>query len=119
MGTNGYFTFEEFTGYSPFLFDETSTLSLVAPFFADTDVSIGIGRIIYAVHDDLIPESILHSVNSVINEHMLTDFNAEWILVAEWDNVPQFGSSNDTVSSQYQLSYQCYWNIFILYFHRV
>ena len=91
----------------------------MAPFFTDTDISIGTGRIIYAVHDDSIPEPILHSVNSVINEHMLTDFNAEWILVAEWDNVPQFGSSNDTVSSQYQLSLYINVNIFILYFHRV
>ena len=72
----------------------------MAPFFTDIDISIGTGRIIYAVYDDVIPEPILSSVNSIINEHMLTDFHAEWLLVAEWDNVPEFGSSDNTVSSQ-------------------
>jgi hypothetical protein len=66
----------------------------VAPFFTDIDISFGIGQIIYAVYNDTIPEGILSSVNSVINEHMLTDFKAEWLLVATWENVPEFGSGS-------------------------
>ena len=78
-----------------------NTLSLAAPFFTDIDISIGIGRIMYAVYNATIPEPILSSVNSVINEHMLTDFHAKWLLVAEWDNVPKYGSRINAVRSQY------------------
>ena len=75
----------------------------MAPFFTDIDISFGIGQIIYAVYNDTIPEGILSSVNSVINEHMLTDFKAEWLLVATWENVPEFGSGSSNVRSQYSI----------------
>ena len=75
----------------------------MAPFFTDIDISFGIGQIIYAVYNDTIPEGILSSVNSVINEHMLTDFKAEWLLVATWENVPEYGSDSSNVRSQYSI----------------
>ena len=73
----------------------------MAPFFTDIDISFGIGQIIYAVYDDTIPDGIGSSVNSVINEHILTDFKAEWLLVATWENVPEYGSYSNNVRSQY------------------
>ena len=88
MGTNGYFTFDGYTGYSPFLFDANSDQSLVAPFFSDIDISYGTGEISYEVHSESVSEPILSSVDTVINEHMQTDFHGEWLLVAKWDNVP-------------------------------
>ena len=72
----------------------------MAPFFTDIDISIGVGQVIYAVYNDTIPEPILSSVNLIINEHMLTNFHAEWLLVAKWDNVPKYGSSINTVRSK-------------------
>ena len=88
VGTNGYFTFDGFTGYSPFLFNENSSVSLVAPFFTDIDISSGIGEISYEVHNGTVSEPVLTSVDSLINEYMQTDFHGEWLLVAKWDNVP-------------------------------
>ena len=88
MGTNGYFTFDGYTGFSPFLFDANSDQSLVAPFFTDINIARGIGQISYEVHNNSTSESLLSSVDSVINNNMQTNFHGEWLLVAKWDNVP-------------------------------
>ena len=93
IGTNGYFTFDGFTGYSPFTFNENTTQSLVAPFFTDIDISGG-GQIVYEVHTVTTSQSILSEVNSLINEHTQTQFNGEWLLVATWDNVPPYGDNS-------------------------
>ena len=98
VGTNGYFTFEGFLGYQPFLFDENTILSLVAPFFTDIDISRGIGQINYEIHTRSSSESILSLVNSIINKQTETEFNGNWLLVATWDNVPQFGGPYNIVS---------------------
>ena len=94
VGTNGYFTFDGFTGYSPFIFNENTTQSLVAPFFTDIDISEGVGQIDYEIHTLTTSQSILSEVNSLINEHTQTEFNGEWLLVATWDNVPPFGDNS-------------------------
>ena len=91
VGTNGYFTFTDYTGYAPFIFNEYS-LPLVAPFFTDIDISYGIGKIHYEIHTEDTSESFLSQVNSVINEHARTDFKGRWMLVATWDQVPPFGA---------------------------
>ena len=94
VGTNGYFTFEYFSGYSPFVFTENTYHSLVAPFFFDIDISEGIGQIKYEIHTVATSESILSQVDFLINKHTENDFNGEWLLVATWDEVPPFGSYN-------------------------
>ena len=73
-----------FTGYSPFIFNENTTQSLVAPFFTDIYISGGVGQINYEIHT---VTTSLSEVNSLINEHTQTEFNGEWLLVATWDNV--------------------------------
>ena len=49
VGTNGYFTFQYFTSFAPFIFNENTTQSLVAPFFTDIDIGQG-GQIDYEIH---------------------------------------------------------------------
>lgn len=98
MGTNGYFTFDFFNDYSPFIFNELSRKSLVAPFFADIDISGGIGEINYEIHTDVTSQSILSRIDSVISEHMQIEFNGRWLLVAQWDGVPQYGGDINIVS---------------------
>ena len=93
MGTNGYFTFDGFTGYSPFTFNESTTQSLVAPFFTDIDIR-KVGQINYEVHNETTSQSLLSRVNSLINHHAQTVFNGEWMLVATWDGVKHYGISN-------------------------
>ena len=97
VGTNGYFTFQYFTGFSPFIFNENTTQSLVAPFFTDIYISDGVGQIYYEIHTVTTSQSILSEVNSLINEHTQTEFNGEWLLVATWDNVPHI--SNNSVNA--------------------
>ena len=97
VGTNGYFTFDGYTGYSPFLFNASRNLSLVAPFFTDIDISNGIGQISYEIHNESVSEPILSSVDSVINEYLQTDFHGEWLLVAKWDDVPHFRGGPENV----------------------
>ena len=93
VGTNGYFTFTGYTGWIPFLFDG-NTLPLVAPFFADIDISNGVGQINYEVHTDDISDSLLSQVNSLISDHAGTEFNGRWMLVATWDQVPPYQNPN-------------------------
>ena len=93
VGTNGYFTFQEFSDFSAFIFNGNRNLSLVAPFFTDIDISNGIGQIKYEVHTDASSQSILSQVNSLINVHAQTNFNAKWMLVAMWEDVPPYGDN--------------------------
>ena len=97
MGTNGYFTFTGYSGFSPFLFNENTNLPLVAPFFTDIDISNGVGQIDYEIHTSDTSGSILSQVDSVINEHTGTSFNGEWMLVATWEQVPAFGGGTSIV----------------------
>ena len=102
VGTNGYFTFEMFTGYIPFIFHENVNHSLVAPFFSDIDIELGFGQIDYEIHTEITSQSILSQVNSLINDQAQTNFNGKWLLVAMWDKVPPYpGYSNDTVRYLY------------------
>jgi hypothetical protein len=85
VGTNGYFTFSTFTGYTPFQFTGASGLSLVAPFFTDIDISHGNGKIIYKIFDFSSP--VAGIINYVIRFNKHTNFTGEWFLVAEWRDV--------------------------------
>lgn len=104
MGTNGYFTFDTFRGFSPFHFDEFTAMSLVAPYFTDIDISGGVGEVKYEIHTDVTSQSIMSRIDAVISEHMQIDFNGKWLLVAHWDGVPHYGGDISAVS------------MFILYF---
>ena len=91
IGTNGYFTFDGYNGFSQFIFTGNNTPLLVAPFLFDINISGGSGQIVYELHTVTTSQSILSEVNSLINEHMQTQFNGKWLLVATWDEVPAFG----------------------------
>lgn len=62
----------------------------MAPFFTDINIASGSGQIGYEVHTVSTSETLLSSVDIIINEHMQTNFHGEWLLVAEWDSVPQY-----------------------------
>jgi hypothetical protein len=99
VGTNGYFTFTGYSGFSPFLFNENTSLPLVAPFFTDIDISNGVGQIDYEIHTSDTSGSILSQVDSVINEHTGTSFSGEWMLVATWEQVPAFGGGTSITNT--------------------
>ena len=91
VGTNGYFTFDEYYGYIPFNFGEDMHYSLVAPFFADFDIrGENNSNVSYEVHRKDISEDILSTVNSFITDREGTVFNGEWLLVATWTEVSPY-----------------------------
>ena len=98
VGTNGYFTFDVFAGFVPFTFNENVSLSLVAPFFTDIDISTGVGQIIYEIHTLPTSRRIISKVNSIIKKQTKENFRGEWMLVATWEDVPQYGTNRNIVS---------------------
>ena len=100
IGTNGYFTLDQqFDDYQSAVFNEHTNMSLIAPFFTDIDISYnGAGNIFYEAHTPDTSQILLSSIDAVINQSMETEFHGEWLLVAEWNNVQEYGSPN-TVSN--------------------
>ena len=112
IGTNGYFTLDQqFNDYQSVVFNEHTNMSLVAPFFTDIDISSysGAGNIFYEAHTADTSQTLLSSIDSVINQNMETEFHGEWLLVAEWNNVQKYGSPN-TVSNWLCILTKCYSN---------
>jgi subtilisin-like proprotein convertase family protein len=106
VGTNGYFTFDGFTGFTPFEFTQGNGLSLVAPFFTDIDISHGNGQIKYEIFNDSttapLDEFVLTEMSDVINQNYESaNFNAKWALVALWHDVPHYGDYKN-VTTQFQ-----------------
>ena len=96
VGTNGYFTFKYYIDHIPFGFDQMVDISLVAPFFTDTDVRHGIGKINYEIHTNSTSQQLFSKVDSLIYEHAETNFKTKWMLVALWDDVPQYAGDYTT-----------------------
>ena len=111
VGTNGYFTFSNFSGFTPFPFSKGNGISIVAPFFTDIDVSSGHGSIRYQVHDEFtnsVSLKIAKKVDILLNETKFINFRVKWLLIAEWNNVTPYGK-HDTVSFplQYYFTIMC------------
>ena len=65
--------------------------SVVAPFWADINVNDG-GNIWYETHTNSTSAALLTQVNEFIQTQHSNVFTGTWMLVAEWNNVPEFGS---------------------------
>ena len=98
VGTNGIFSFaRRFYFHSPEPFPGASSSSyLVAPFWSDNDISNGVGQVSYEIHPYR-TEAVIWT-SKFITEQRQTDFSGSWMLVAEWKNVPEFGSTTTSVS---------------------
>ena len=83
----------------PVLFSEYSPSSyLVAPFWAQNDISHRVGHVAYEVHDTENSETYLSLVSAYISGHQQVQFDGTWMLLAEWNSVPQFQGSISIVS---------------------
>ena len=70
---------------------------IVAPFWANIDTRIA-GDILYEVHTEDSNPELLHLVSRFIATEKRVRFSGRWMLVAEWNNVPQYsGLSNGQV----------------------
>ena len=96
ISTNGLFSFgRPFQFHTPHLFPGTN--NIVAPFWADSDITNSAGQIMYEVHDTF--TDALFWVSTFISQQQQTNFSASWMLVAKWDDVPQVHGSTDVVST--------------------
>ena len=78
------------------LFPYTS-LYLVAPFWEDVDISKGVGNISYQVYST--GSLLLDTVNTIISdEENINNFIGHWMVVAEWDSVPEKGGPSQVSS---------------------
>lgn len=87
-----------FTDYESFEFPGRGSVTLVAPFFSDIDISDGTGVISYEVHALRHSQTLISEFNTIINDEFGTEFEGTWLLLAEWKKVPQFGRSQFIVS---------------------
>lgn len=64
--------------------------TVIGPFWADTDISDGVGRVSYEVHTG--SSTLLSEVNSFVSSYQRVSFGGSWMLVVEWREVPPFTS---------------------------
>lgn len=98
VSSNGLFSFgRSVEFFSPVLFPNSSSYRyIIAPFWADHDPR-PTGQISYEVHSS--NTELLSVVNRFIRQQAATNFEGSWMLVAEWNNVAEYGFSADKVSS--------------------
>ena len=91
VGTNGLISFgAPITDFSPSLFPLEHDF-IVAPFWSDVDISTGVGQIRYEVHTtSSVGSTFLSNVSQFIEEQTNTSFTGQWMLLVEWEEVPQF-----------------------------
>ena len=96
VSSNGLFSFNRSVNFfSPVRFPNSSSYRyLVAPFWADHDPR-PTGQISYEIHNR--NTELLSSVNRFIRQQTATNFDGRWLLVAEWNNVAEYGSTADKV----------------------
>ncbi|CAH2248026.1 serine-rich adhesin for platelets-like [Pelobates cultripes] len=80
--------------YKTFQSNDASSPPVIAPFWADTDLSGGIGELYYQVYnfqssvsDSSFKESLENSINSYFNSSLEKEFRAVWAVKITWDNV--------------------------------
>ena len=84
-------------GNGSFLFmaditQEDTYTGVVSPFFSENDPSSG--SISYEIHQGGSSQTILSTVNQIVNQHTNASFNGSWALVATWNNVQQNAGNN-------------------------
>jgi len=94
---NGFFSFGRRARYfNPVLFPESASYNyLVAPFWADHDIRSS-GQISYEVHTNY--TALVSYVSTYISQQMDTNFTGSWMLVADWNEAPKHGSTENRVS---------------------
>ena len=92
----------EASNYSPQLFQPVSSQydNIVAPFWADNDVTQVDSSASYEVHNDSTSPVLLKRVSIFISQQNQVNFTGTWMIVAEWFQVAQTGGSANIVSGE-------------------
>ena len=85
---------QPFIEWKPELFP-VGSMYLVAPFWNDIDIrDTEVGDISYQVYSTGSP--LLETVNTNISDEENINFTGHWMVVAEWDSVPEYTVSSST-----------------------
>ena len=98
MVTNGFFTLDLlFESFSPQRFPVPGVY-VVAPFWSDVSTVGGNSRIRYEVRSTITGGTPIEAVNTYIrHKKKHTMFEAKWMLVAKWEEVPEYESLTSLV----------------------
>ena len=90
------------SNYSPQLFQPVSSQydNIVAPFWADNDVTQVDSSASYEVHNVSTSPILLTQVSIFISQQNQVNFTGTWMIVAEWFQVAQTGGSANIVSGE-------------------
>ena len=98
VNTNGLLSLKEsFVSADPHHFP-LADVYLIAPFWSDVDIEAGTGKIYYEVHSSATGGTPLQDISKFISSEEDVVFEAEWMLVAEWEKVSQFGGKTTLVN---------------------
>ena len=101
VSSNGFFSFDREASYNtPQLFSSSFTSAhLVAPFWSNNDISNRVGNISYEVHySETSNSNYIDLVSTFISQQEQVEFRGSWMLLAEWNRVPQFRGPLTVVS---------------------
>ncbi len=68
--------------------------NIVAPFWSNIDTR-STGDVLYKVHTDKSNPELLHSVSRFIRTEKDVRFSGRWMLVVDWNEVPQYPGDLD------------------------
>ena len=96
--TDGYLSFGRPVTCCPSLISRSSVSNyIIAPFDSNIDIEGGTGMVSYEVHNMTTSPGLLSKVNRHIQQSMQVRFSGIWMLVVEWNDVPQFGQTTGMV----------------------
>ena len=69
-------------------------LSLVAPYLS----AICGGQVYFEVHNSNTSMSLISKVNDLVNQHLQTNFEGQWLLASMWEDIRPYPYVENSVS---------------------
>ena len=73
-------------------------LSLVAPYFLSAICLSCGGQVYFEVHNSNTSMSLISKVNDLVNQHLQTNFEGQWLLASMWEDIRPYPYVENSVS---------------------